>query len=91
MKLDQVSKNLLAAARYTERHCIAKAPTLHLLDCVSMSLHRHIHIIRVNHYHNAARVLFDMIGTDLADFSKDEAIDMLVAAAYWECKWRQHA
>jgi hypothetical protein len=85
---DQPSKDLLAVARYTERHNIAKAPVVHLLNCVSMYFglpgRAFGDDINVPRYHACAKRLFDAIGTDLADFTKEEAIDMMVAAAFWE-------
>lgn len=79
---NRVDRDLIAAARYTERHCIAKAPTVHLLDCVGMSLGMPYRNNRLR-YHRCARRLFAAIGSDLADFTKEEAIDMLVAASCW--------
>ena len=88
-KTTQVDRDLIAAARYFERQ-YNEAPAYHLLDVVSDSLalgdvphvKRKVAELR-RRYHHCATRLFSCIGTDLADFDKDEAVDMLVAAAYW--------
>lgn len=78
-----VNRDLMAAARYTERHCIATAATVHLLDAASMSLGLPKKRKNLRRYRACAKRLFNAVGTDLADFDKDEAIDLLVAASYW--------
>ena len=90
-KTYQVDRDLIAAARYFERQFDGRdAPIYHLLDVVSDSLalgdlphvKGKVAELRRRYHHCAAR-LFSCIGTDLADFSREEVIDMLVAAAYW--------
>lgn len=96
MNLDQAGKDLIAAARYTEqyaRRITSRVPTLHLLDCVSMSLGMPRTAIepepvypKLNaraRYHDCATRLFATIGPDLSDFTREGAIDALVAAAFW--------
>lgn len=100
MKFDQTSKDLLAAALYTERHASArtrKVPLLHLLDCVSMSLHMGFtptygvstKDATRQRYQNCGTRLFEVVGSDLADFTREGAIDALVAAAYWTVPQRE--
>lgn len=94
-KLDQVARDLLAAALYTERHArpqTSTVPTVHLLSCVSMSLgmpnivnliaREDAKAIRLR-YRQCASRLFEVIGSDLADFTREGAIDALVATAYF--------
>jgi hypothetical protein len=91
MKLDQVSKDLIAGARFIERHGFAMAlnnpltavaRTLQFRDEGLYGFFRSDeHRAR---YHAAAERLMDACGLDNMDLSPEEAIDSLVAAAFWE-------
>lgn len=91
MKLDQVSKDLLAGARFIERHGFHRAAN-HPLTAVARTLQArdvglytsfrsHAHRER---YHRACERIFHAAGVDQMDLSPEEAIDTLVAAAFWE-------
>jgi hypothetical protein len=88
MKFDQESKDLLAGARFIEQHGFppddphplrAIARTLQVKGGVGWKSPEH-----KSRYYNAATRLHDACGMDNSDLSPAEAIDSLVAAAYWE-------
>lgn len=86
MKFDQVSKDLMAGARLLEqRGWLIGDP--HLLRAVSAALQRpNFQWRSAEHrqrYYAAANRVFDALGLDNADLSLEEAIDGLVAAAFW--------
>lgn len=91
MKLDQISKDCLAGARFIERHGFERCDN-HPLTAVARTLQckdgglytafrSHAHRER---YHRACSRIFAAAGLDQMDLSPEEAIDTLVAAAFWE-------
>lgn len=83
MKFDQISKDLLAGARYIEQHGLPPNDP-HPLRALFLSLmEKHGHRGAQPPYHLAADRLHDACGLDNMDLSPEEAIDALVAAAYW--------
>ena len=92
MRLDQVGQDLIAGARYAEQpNGYAKA-LMHPLTCVARTLQREMKgggfVFRtVDHhrrYYAAAKRLHECCGLDNMDLTQNEAIDSLVAAAFWE-------
>ncbi len=94
MKLDQVGNDLIAGARYIERHGFPpddphplRAVSLALqntpAECERWSCDLWVYGGR-DRYNAAADRLHDACGLDNMDLSPEEAIDSLVAAAYWE-------
>ena len=92
MKLDQAGKDLMAGARFIEQHGFPPDDP-HPLRAVSRTLQRgpdlfgRIHWKTGKHevrYYAAASRLHDACGLDNADLTPEEAIDSLVAAAFWE-------
>ena len=92
----RVDRDLIAAAERFERqpHNVRYirdgVPAYHLLDVVSDSLalgnEDGSYAERRQRYHNCAQRLFDCVGFDLADFTGEEVVDMLVAASYWRSR-----
>lgn len=95
MKFDQVSKDLLAGARFIERHGFPLDDP-HPLRAVSRTLQRvwrnpfayKPYTWRTpdhkKRYYAAASRFHSACGIDNMDLSPEEAIDSLVAAAFWE-------
>ena len=87
MKLDQASLDLMAAARYIEVNGYAEVGMNHPLNAVARitkpynlgdsSPQRRRYSAAADRLHNAC-------GLDNMDLSPEEAIDSLVAAAFWE-------
>jgi hypothetical protein len=91
MKFDQVSKDLLAGARFIERYGFERCAN-HPLTAVARTLQAregglytsfrsHAHRER---YDQACTRIFNAAGLDQRDLSPEEAIDVLVAAAFWK-------
>lgn len=89
MKTNQISKDLMAGARFLERYGF---PThdRHPLRALAQSLQRKPDAFgycawkspeHKNRYYNAAYHLHEVVGFDNADLSLEEAIDVLVAGA----------
>lgn len=92
MKLDQASKDLLAGARWIEQNGFPPDDP-HPLRAVARTLQTTPDVKRLfywksglshERYHAAARRLHAACGLDNMDLSPEEAIDSLVAAAFWE-------
>jgi hypothetical protein len=91
MRFDQVAKDLLAGAKYIEQHGFPPADP-HPLRAVSMALgevpHESVYVALNDaqraRYFAAADRLHECAGFDNSDLTPEEAIDVLVAAAYWE-------
>lgn len=94
MKFDQASKDLLAGARYIQQYGFPHDDP-HPLRAIAITLQnrRGIDVDRYGvwrsddhreRYHAAADRLHNCCGIDNMDLTPEEAIDFLVAAAYWE-------
>lgn len=90
MRFDQESKDLLRAARQIEQRGLDRSDP-HPLRALSRSLQyetRHgiywAHEDSLSRYHAAAGRFMDANGLDNMDLSAEEAVDSLVAAAFWE-------
>lgn len=81
--MDSVGKHLINAARYIEQHGLPPEDP-HPLRALSLSLQEaHTWAVWRPAYYAAASRLHDACGVDNMDLSPEEAIDCLVAAAYW--------
>ena len=87
MKFDQASRDLIAAAQYIETNGYLSAGMDHPLNAVARITKPYnlgANTPQARRYHAAANRLHDACGLDNMDLSPEEAIDSLVAAAFWE-------